>query len=54
MDSRRHDALWMGSAFCMSFALAVAVLLLRGVNERGIDLALAATARFAFLLFWLS
>lgn len=46
--------LWMAAAFCVAVGLAVMVLALRGVGERGTDDALLVTARFSFLLFWLA
>ena len=52
MRSRSLEALWMCSAFCAALALAASVLTVLGAQERGVHAALAATARFAFLLFW--
>jgi hypothetical protein len=48
--SRSNDAVWLGSAFCAALALAVSVVVIRGAP--GIGLALQATARLSFLLFW--
>jgi hypothetical protein len=42
----------MGSAFGGALILAAVVLAVLGVGERGTNAALAATARFSFLLFW--
>ena len=47
-------ASWMGVAFLVAFALAVIVLAIFGVGERGTAIALRATARWSFLLFWLA
>lgn len=44
----------MFSAFCVQGCLAVVVLAAFGASERGTDVALQATGRFAFLLFWLA
>jgi hypothetical protein len=52
MRSRSIDALWMGSAFCAALALAVGVIIALGAEQRGVDAAVAATARLMFLLFW--
>jgi len=43
---------WMGSAFLIAFVLAVLVLAIFGVGERGTREALRVTARWSFLLFW--
>jgi len=45
---------WMCAAFLIAFALAVVVLIIFGVGERGTAIALRATARWSFLLFWLA
>jgi hypothetical protein len=42
----------MGCAFCAALALATIVLAVFGLGERGTDVALQATARLSFLLFW--
>jgi hypothetical protein len=47
-----RSLIWVGGAFCMALALAAAVIARFGAGERGTDLALAATARLAFLFFW--
>ena len=47
-------ASWMAAAFLVASALAVAVLIVFGVGERGTAIALRATARWSFLLFWLA
>lgn len=51
MRSRSSDVLWIGSAFCANVALAGAVLVVMGTEERGLNAALAATARLTFMLF---
>jgi hypothetical protein len=43
---------WMASAFCAELGLAAGVLIALGAQKGGILVALAATARLAFLLFW--
>ena len=49
------DALMlMGAAFLVAFTLAVTVLAIFGVGERGTAIALRATARWSFLIFWLA
>jgi hypothetical protein len=45
-------AYWMWAAFVIAFALAAGVLIIFGVGERGTAIALRATARWSFLLFW--
>ena len=42
----------MAAAFLVALALAVIVLVIFGVGERGTTIALRATARWSFLLFW--
>jgi hypothetical protein len=42
----------MVAAFFIAAALATAVLMVFGVGERGTAIALRATARWSFLLFW--
>ena len=42
----------MAAAFLIALALAVIVLVIFGVEERGTAIALRATARWSFLLFW--
>jgi hypothetical protein len=44
--------LWMGAAFCAALFLAVAVLAALGPGERGTAIALRASGRLSFLLFW--
>src|SRR5258706_12285138 len=46
--------LWMGAAFGIALAIAVAVLAVCGTDNAGIRLALELTARWSFLLFWLA
>ena len=43
---------WMGLAFIIALVLAIIVLVIFGAGERGTELALRATARWSFLLFW--
>jgi hypothetical protein len=50
--SRSIDALWIFSAVCAALTLAASVTIALGAKQRGIDAALAATARLMFLLFW--
>ena len=45
---------WMWAAFLIALALAVIILVIFGVGERGTAIALRATARWSFLLFWLA
>jgi hypothetical protein len=45
---------WMWAAFFIAFALAVIVFVIFGIGERGTAIALRATARWSFLLFWLA
>ncbi len=47
-------AYWMWAAFIVAFVLAAGVLIILGVGERGTAIALRATARWSFLLFWLA
>jgi hypothetical protein len=54
MRSKPNMALWMGSALFAAVGLAACVLFVVGPEERGLDAALAAVARLAFLLFWLA
>jgi hypothetical protein len=42
----------MGCAFCAALGLAGVVLAALGLGEHGTDVALQATARLSFLLFW--
>jgi hypothetical protein len=46
--------LWIGAAFVVALCLAASVLTVFGTGERGIYIALRATARWSFLLFWLA
>jgi hypothetical protein len=43
---------WMWAAFLIALALAITVLVIFGIGERGTSIALRATARWSFLLFW--
>jgi hypothetical protein len=45
---------WMCAAFLIAFAMAAVALVTFGVGERGTAIALRATARWSFLLFWLA
>ena len=54
MQSRTRTVTWAGSAFVIELTLAIGVLAVLGAGERGTDVALQATARFSFLLFWLA
>jgi hypothetical protein len=45
---------WVLAAFLIALALAVVVLVIFGIGERGTAIALRATARWSFLLFWLA
>jgi hypothetical protein len=47
-------AAMMWTAFVVALALAVIMLVIFGVGERGTAIALRATARWSFLLFWLA
>ena len=49
---RSNPWLWMAMAFCASLGLAVSILAFFGDEDRGIRIALHATARLAFLFFW--
>jgi hypothetical protein len=40
------------AAFLVALALAVIILVIFGIGERGTAIALRATARWSFLLFW--
>ena len=44
--------LWMGAAFCAALFVAVVVLAAFGAGKAGTGVALRATARLSFLLFW--
>ena len=50
MDVRRSVSIWMAAAFCASLGLALSIVAIFG-TERGVYVALAATARLAFLIF---
>ena len=45
---------WMAAGFVVALALAAIVLAIFGVGDRGTEIALRATARWSFLLFWLA
>jgi hypothetical protein len=42
----------MAAGFLMAFVLAASILAIFGVGDRGTEIALRATARWSFLLFW--
>jgi hypothetical protein len=44
--------MWIGLAVCSALGLAALVLATLGAGERGTYVALQATARLSFLLFW--
>jgi hypothetical protein len=51
--SRKPNAgAWMGAAFGAALVLAVVVLALMGNEHRGVVMALRATGRLSYLLFW--
>ncbi len=50
----RKSLTWMGAAFGIALAIALAVLVLQGADNGGTRLALELTARWSFLLFWLA
>ena len=47
-------AVSMAAAFLIAFVLAVVILAIFGGGDRGTSIALRATARWSFLLFWLA
>jgi hypothetical protein len=49
---RSNPWVWMAMAFCVSLGLAIGVLAFFGDEQRGVSIALQATARLAFLFFW--
>lgn len=51
IEVRRNPWAWMAVAFGASLALASTVIVVFGAH-RGVYVALAATARLAFLIFW--
>ena len=53
-EPRPLAAMWMGCAFCAALGLAGVVLGALGPGERGTYVALQATARLSFLLFWVA
>ena len=52
MSLTRPSVAAIGSAFCAALSLAALVIAALGPGERGTDVALEATARLSFLLFW--
>ena len=51
MDIRRNAWSWMAVSFCASLTLGAGIVAIFGI-ERGVPVALASTARLAFLMFW--
>lgn len=51
MTKDRQTTLFVSCAFLMAAALAAAILFVRGTGPHGVDEALAATARLAFVFF---
>jgi hypothetical protein len=49
-----RTAVWAGAAFGMALAMTLLILIAKGTGETQIHLALRATARWSFLLFWLA
>jgi hypothetical protein len=49
---RSSPGVWMAMAFCASLGLPIGVLAFFGNEQRGVNVALQATARLAFLFFW--
>ena len=49
-----HSALWIGAAFAAAVGLAALVLAVAGPNDHSVHLALQATARLMFLVFFLA
>jgi hypothetical protein len=52
LERSQKTVLFVGSASCLAVAVAVSILIIRGAGNAGVDAALAATARLAFLFFW--
>jgi hypothetical protein len=52
MRNRSTAALWIAGAFSTALVLAAAVLAALAAGERGTHVALQATARLSFVLFW--
>jgi hypothetical protein len=52
VGGRSRTASLMWAAFVVAFALAIIMLVIFGGGERGTAIALRATARWSFLLFW--
>jgi hypothetical protein len=50
--SRPGVVRWMSAAVCVSVLLSAVALLAFGRHQRGLDVALMLTGRWAFLLFW--
>jgi hypothetical protein len=51
-SSRSIGLVWMSVSFGIALCLTASVLGVLGTADRGVDAALAATARLAFLFFW--
>jgi hypothetical protein len=54
MKRKSVPVLWMGVAFGVALALAVAVLAAKGTDDKSIRVALRVTARWSFVLFWVA
>jgi hypothetical protein len=52
MRPKLTAAAWMGAAFAAALCLAAAVLAILGAGVHGTNVALFATGRLSFLLFW--
>jgi hypothetical protein len=51
LNVRRNSWFWTAAAFCASFGLAASFVAVFGI-PKGVYIALPATARLAFLIFW--
>jgi hypothetical protein len=54
MRHKSGAALWMGGALCAALAVAAAALTALGTDRHGVAAAVTATARVAFVFFWLA
>jgi hypothetical protein len=52
MAIQRNPWLWMAAAFCVALGLAAGVVAAFGAQSHGFSIALDATGRLDFLLFW--
>lgn len=50
--ARSNDAWWICSALCAALVVAAGVLVVLGIEDRGVHAAVAATARLGFVFFW--